>query len=143
MSNASVCVSRSRVLGRCYLRSFLYSIPVFFFWKVAMAGTLLAHRASRTATFIVSGGLRCHEFNLREILHCGSGDGRPSGLGSRSLIMRSAVPNIIKIYDLFAHLITMSWLSCSSPTAAGELCNDQDKNMFLKLGTQQTPAPCQ
>ena len=30
-------------------------------------------------------------------------------------------PNIIKMYDIFACLITTSWLSRSSPEAAGEL----------------------
>ena len=33
----------------------------------------------------------------------------------------STGPNIIKIYDIFACLITTCWLSRSSPEAAGEL----------------------
>ena len=35
-------------------------------------------------------------------------------------------PNIISIYDIFARLITMSWLSRSSSAAAGELRDNQD-----------------
>ena len=39
---------------------------------------------------------------------------------------KESVPNVIKNNDIFARLITMSWLSRSSPAAAGELRDNQD-----------------